>query len=103
LIRVALLGAHGCSSHFGSFEPVFLWLFEPIFPGFPVVIGLRIAGSGVLRNGKRASRVGSPEEGLILPSFADAVLREEVSSRTSSDVASGMPVVPTETKPTLSR
>jgi hypothetical protein len=35
--------------------------------------------------------------------LADAVLREEVSGRNTPDISSGMPVVPTERKPTLSR
>jgi hypothetical protein len=40
---------------------------------------------------------------VILRPFADAVLREEVSSRKSPDISSGMTVGPTETKPTFSR
>jgi hypothetical protein len=35
--------------------------FKPTFPGFPVVVGRRIARSGVLGSGKRAPR---PQEAV---------------------------------------
>jgi hypothetical protein len=45
--------------------------------------------------------VGTPAGGSFFHPLADAALRDEVSSRDSPDISSGMPVVPTETKPTL--
>ena len=47
--------------------------------------------------------VAAPGRGSFFRPFADAVLREEVSGRTSPDILASMHVVPTERKPTLSR
>jgi hypothetical protein len=44
--------------------------------------------------------VGTSGGGSFSRPLADAGLREEISSRTSPDISTGMPVVPTERKPT---
>jgi hypothetical protein len=68
-------------------------------------IGLRTPDR--LEKGVASSHPGlvvvAPDGGSFFRPFADAVLREEISTRISPDISSGMPVVPTERKPTLSR
>jgi hypothetical protein len=44
---------------------------QPTFPGFPVVVGRRVARSGVSGNGKRASR---PQEAVETPGDCAEVL-----------------------------